>query len=190
LYACFMKEVDTKAGHSFGRGCITGAVILRLAAGLMLSTTNYLHQPNLLIGNNHLACNGDFGAGLPFPFLCDYRASGNPTTDLFRIGGSGFPLFSPLAAIVDILFFAMHLGLIWLIVANILHKDAHYRKKYAILLGLGYIVGLLSAFMLFQHRLISAEAYLRGTPTPIISTPTPFGTPPPPESSPIPTVQT
>lgn len=183
-------KLGMQADRFYGRGCITGMLILLLAVGLTLSTTKYIHQPNLLIGNNLFACNGDFGVGFPFPFLCDYRASGNPTTDLFRTGRSDFPLLSPPSAIVDILFFAIQLGVIWFIAGNIFRKDAGRQRKYAIMIGLGYIVGLLSAFILFQPRLISAEASLRGSPTPIIPTPTPFGIRPPPEESPVPTIQT
>jgi hypothetical protein len=117
-----MMEADRKADRLLTRGRLTGLVITVFAIGLMFSTINISHPLNLELVNNPLACHGDFGVGFPVSFLCDYGAGGSPLSGTYRIDSSDFPFFSPLGTLVDILFYATQLWVIWFVAIGIFRK--------------------------------------------------------------------
>jgi hypothetical protein len=153
------QDVHRKAGWSFPRGCTVGAVILFLAFGLMLGTMNSLRH------NDAFACYGGLGAGFPVSFLCDYSGGAG------KIDLADFPYFSPQGTLVDMLFYSMQLGLLWSVASNILQKN----YKLAALVVLLYLVGFLSAVLLFQLTDLRIERSFPRTPTPLAS-PTTIGT--------------
>jgi len=176
-----MTKVDRTAGRSFPQGCMVGMSILLLAIGLMFSTLNYRRH------NDYFSCYGQLGAGFPVSFLCDYSGGGSPISSAGKIDAADFPYFSPLGVIVELLFYAMQLGVIWFIVKSISPKGQDRREKYrlAALVITIYLIGFLSALILFQPVNVRIERSYPTTPTPIAS-PTTIGTNAPYPSTPSP----
>ena len=167
-----ISDVDRKAGWSFPRGCTVGALILFLGFGLMSVTKNVTRH------NDTFACDGGLGAGYPVSFLCDYSGGGSPLSSAGKIDLADFPYFSLQGTLVDLLFYSMQLGLIWFAVSNLL--QANYRlAALAILL---YLMGFLSAILLFGLSNVRIEHSFPRTPTPVAS-PTTLATEPSPATA-------
>lgn len=170
-YAYFMTEDGMNENWSLPRGCVTGILILLLAFGLMFSTLKVLRH------NDTFSCFGQLGAGFPVSFLCDYSGGGSPISSAGKIDSADFPYFSPVGTLVDMLFYSMQLGMIWLIADNISRKRSEGRGKYrwAALMIAVYLAGFLTALKLFQPIRLRIERSYPRTPTPIAS-PTTIGT--------------
>jgi hypothetical protein len=165
------QEFHRRAGWSFTQGCTVGALILFVAFGLMFATKKVLRH------NDAFACYGGLGAGFPVSFLCDYSGGGSPISSAGKIDLADFPYFSPQGTLVDMLFYSMQIGLIWYVANSILQRN----YKQAALVILLYLMGFLSAVLLFQLTDVRIERSFPRTPTPIAS-PTTIGTNPPPAS--------
>jgi len=163
------SDIGRKASWSFPQGCIVGALIL--AFGLMVVTKNVTRH------NDMFACYGGLGAGFPVSFLCDYSGGGSPLSSAGKIDLADFPYFSPQGTLVDLLFYSIQLGLIWFVANNLLHSN--YRL--AALAVLLYLMGFLSAILLFGLRDVQIKRSFPRTPTPVAS-PTTMETYPPPAS--------
>jgi hypothetical protein len=175
LYAYFMTEESSKEDRSFLPGCLAAVVILLLAFVLMFSTMRVLHR------SDYFSCFGQLGAGFPASFLCDYSGGGSPLSSAGRIDLADFPYFSPIGALVDILFYSIQLGMLWLIAGRLSCAGQDDRGKYrwaAWIIAI-YLAGFLSAFILFQLVHVRIERSYPTTPTPAAS-PTTIGTNPAP----------
>jgi hypothetical protein len=170
-----MTEESMKANQSILRGCGVGMLILLLAFVLMFSTMRVLRH------NDHFSCFGQLGAGFPVSFLCDYSGGGSPISSAGKIDSADFPYFSPIGTLVDILFYSMQLGMLWLIADRLSRNSQEGRGKYrwAALILAVYLAGFLSALMLFQLVHVRIERSYPRTPTPLAS-PTTIGTNPAP----------
>ena len=168
-----------KENWSFPRGCVTGMLILLLAFGLMFSTMRILRH------NDQFSCFGGLGAGFPVSFLCDYSGGGSPISSAGKIDSADFPYFSPVGTLVDVFFYSMQLGMIWLIASRVSRKGLDGRGKYrwAALIITAYLAGFLSAWILLQPARLQIERSYPRTPTPIAS-PTTIGTNPAPPYTP------
>jgi hypothetical protein len=162
-------DAARRAGWSFPRGCTVGALILILGFGLMSVTKNVTRH------NDTFACYGGLGAGYPVSFLCDYSGGGSPVSSAGKIDLADFPYFSPQGTLVDLLFYSMQLGMIWLVANNLLKGN----YKVAVLVVFLYLAGFLSAVLLFGLTDVRIERSFPHTPTPAAS-PTTMGTDPPP----------
>ena len=160
-----------KENRSFTRSCLIGVLILLLAFGLMFSTMKVLRH------NDNFSCFGQLGAGFPVSFLCDYSGGGSPLSSAGKIDSADFPYFSPVGTLVDILFYSMHLGMLWFIAGSISRKSPESIRKYrwAILIIAVYLAGFLSALILLQSARLRIERSYPRTSTPIAS-PTTIGT--------------
>src|SRR5829696_3530311 len=103
-----MTEESRKENRSFLPGCLVAVVILLLAFVLMFSTMRVVHR------SDDFSCFGGLGAGFPVSFLCDYSGGGSPLSSAGRIDSADFPYFSPIGTLVDLLFYSMQLGMLWL----------------------------------------------------------------------------
>ena len=155
-----MKETP-----STSRGCLIGVVIVLLAFGLMLSTRGAQRH------SDHFSCYGQLGEGLPVSFLCDYSGGGSPISSAGKIDSADFPYFSPQGTFVDLLFYSMHLGMIWYIASVISRKDLIRREKFrrAGWVLLLYLIGFLSALIVFQPFDLQIKRNFPRTPTPLVS---------------------
>src|SRR5215208_2531639 len=111
------SDIGRKASWSFPQGCIVGALLLLLAFAFMAVTKNVTRH------NDTFACYGGLGAGFPVSFLCDYSGGGSPLSSAGKIDLADFPYFSPQGTLVDLLFYAMQLGLIWFVANNLFHSN-------------------------------------------------------------------
>ena len=170
-------KTDRNTTRPFPRSCLTGLVIFLLAFGLTFSTLTHLRH------NDAFACHDGLGAGFPVSFLCDYSGGGSPLSSAGKIDLSDFPYFSLQGTLVDLLFYAMQIGVVWFVANNTLRK----RYELAVLVLLVYLAGFLSALILFQPFPLRIERYYPRSPTPTFYTATPFGTPPAPAQPLLPT---
>ena len=162
------SDIHRNAGWSFPPGCVVGALILSLAFGLMLGTMSSLRH------NDAFACYGGLGAGFPVSFLCDYSGGGSPISSAGKIDLADFPYFSPQGTLVDLLFYAMQLGMLWFVANHISQR----KYRLAALVVLLYLAGFLSAVLLFQVTDLRIERSFPRTPTPV-APPTTIGANPP-----------
>jgi hypothetical protein len=174
-YAYPMSGDGMQANGSFPRSCGAGLWILLLAVALMFSSMRVLRH------GDDFSCFGQLGAGFPVSFLCNYSGGGSPLSSANRINSADFPYFSPVGTLVDVLFYAMQLGMIWLIVSSIFRAGPQDRGKYRLAAWIiaVYLAGFLSAFLLFQTGHVRIERSYPRTPTPLAS-PTTIGTNPAP----------
>ncbi len=152
-----IPDVDRKAGWLFPRGCAVGALILLLAFGLMIVTKNVTRH------NDTFACYGGPERASQSLFWCDYSGGGSPVSSANKIDLADFPYFSPQGTLVDMLFYSIQLGMIWLVVNNLL--QANYRL--AILVVLLYLAGFLSAILLLGLTDVRIERSFPRTPMPL-----------------------
>ena len=178
-YAYFMTEESMKENRSILRGCGVGMLVLLLAFVLMFSTMRVLRH------SDHFSCFGQLGAGFPVSFFCDYSGGGSPISSAGKIDLADFPYFSPVGTLVDMLFYSIQLGTIWLIANRISRKGPEGFGKYrwATLIIALYLAGFLSALILLQPARLRIERSYPRTPTPIAS-PTTIGTNPAPPFTP------
>jgi hypothetical protein len=166
-----MKETGRKDNPSWARGCVVGMGILVLAFVMMVSSMKVLRH------NDHFSCFGQLGAGFPVSFLCDYSGGGSPISSAGKIDAADFPYFSPVGMLLDLLFYAMPLGILWLIADCISCTGTGGRGKYrwAALILAVYLAGILSAWIVLQPPHLRIERSYPRTPTPLAS-PTTIGT--------------
>jgi hypothetical protein len=160
-----MKETNRQENPSWTRGCVPGLGIFVLAFVLMVSTMKVLRH------NDRFSCFGQLGAGFPVSFLCDYSGGGSPISSMGKIDTADFPYFSPVGTLLDLLFYAMPLGILWLIADRISRKGAGAREKYrwAALILAVYLAGILSAWIVLQPAHLQIERSFPRTPTPVAS---------------------
>ena len=155
-----------KENHFFRpgfHGCFISLLIILLASSAMAISTNYQYPA-------HPSCRGALGAGFPTLFICDAGVGGSPidswgqidVADVFNRG------IRPEGFLVDFLFY---LGLIWLVgvvVSRISPNRIDHRAVWwAALISIGFIFGVLCAFLVFQSSSLYESR---------VSTPTPLGT--------------
>jgi hypothetical protein len=171
-------------GASRFRGCLIDIVATLLTTiFLLIISASYRNY------GDSFSCNGGLGVGFPVSYLCDYGTGGSPISSWGKIDLADFPYFSTKGLLIDLLFFSMILWVGWL-VRCLLHASDVYSIRnivWILLIGVGFIVGFLSAATIYKSDRINFHDYLLGIPTPVPATPTPFGTPPPPAFTPIPT---
>ena len=160
-----MEETGTQKNPSWIRGCVLGMGIFVLAFVLMVSTIRILRH------NDQFSCFGQLGAGFPVSFLCDYSGGGSPISSMGKIDTADFPYFSPLGTLIDLLFYAMPLGILWLIADRISRKGSGARGKYrwAALIIAVYLAGILSAWIVLQPAHLRIQRSYPRTPTPLAS---------------------
>lgn len=158
------------------RSCVVEiAITLLTTFVIMVISANYLNY------DDHFSCNGGLGAGFPVSFLCDYGGGGgSPISSWGKIDLADFPYFSPQGLLVDILFYSVILWIAWLVRYAIYHKGSYHHENYRwmTLISIAFIVGFISALLIFQSNRLNFQNYILGIPTPIISSPTPLGTMP------------
>jgi hypothetical protein len=167
------------------RGClIEFAITLLAVVVLLVISANYRNF------DDKFSCNGRLGAGFPISFLCDYGTGGSPIDSWGRIDFSDFPYFSLRGLFADALFYAVILGVGWLLRRAFRQNDSYGvgNMVWVVLIGIAFLFGFLSASAMFKADRVNFHDYLLGIPSPVPATSTPFGTPPPPEQTPIPTL--
>lgn len=99
------------------RGCLISLAIIFLAVFAMAISTNYQYP-------DHPSCGGMLGAGHPVLFICDDWGGGSPTNSWGKITFVDVPNggIRPTGFLIDFLFYAVLIWIIWLFVARILQK--------------------------------------------------------------------
>jgi len=177
-----MTNGSLKENQSLVRGCLAGGIVLSVAFVLMAGTIGVLHH------RDHFSCFGQLGAGFPVAFLCDYSGGGSPISSMGKIDTADFPYFSPIGTFVDVLFYSLQLGMIWLIANSLSRAGPLGRGKYrwAVWIIAIYLTGFFSALLLFLPAGVRIERSFPTTPTPAAS-PTTVRIYPAPASTPSPT---
>ncbi len=162
--------------HNWRRSIVEIAITLLTTCVIMVISANYQNY------NDHFSCNGRLGAGFPVSFLCDYGGGGgSPISSWGKIDLADFPYFSLRGLLADILFYSAILWIAWLVRYAVSHIGSYHHEenyRWITLIGLAYVVGFLSALLIFQSNRLHFENPMLGTPTPIILSPTPLGTMP------------
>src|SRR6476469_9056086 len=134
--------------------CWIGLLTILLAIGAMIIAANYQYP-------EHLSCGGELGAGFPAVFICDikYVSPGNSWgkidfADVYNggIAASGF--------FVDFLCYVVLIWLAWFAVARFFHKGMNQQDlRWSAFIAIGYMIGFLSAFWVFQPSSLANGAY-------------------------------
>lgn len=166
------------------RGRLISLLNIVLAIGAMTISARYLYPENPY-------CRGMVGAGFPVMFICDDWGGGSPTSSWGKIDFVDFLNggIIPSGFLIDLVFYFMLFEFIWLTISSIIHRGLNRPDLWWItFIGMGFIIGLLVAFVAFQPGYLN---YIRPpvfnrTATPIF-VPSPTGTLPtaPPTLTPI-----
>ena len=151
------------------RGCLISLVCILLAIWAVALSANRQYP-------EQAGCGGTLGAGFPVLFICDDWGGGSPTGSWEKIdfvdylnGG-----IRPGGFLVDFLFYAVLIWIVWFTVSSIIYKGINWRDlSWTIFISIGFLAGVLSAFLLFQPGYYEYIRTFRpfNTPTPTVSTP-------------------
>jgi hypothetical protein len=128
------------------------------------------------------------GAGFPVLFICDHWGGGSPTgswnkVDFVDVLNGGV---KPASFLLDLLFYTVLIwGAVFLAVV-LLRRGSAVRGTYswAAWVSIGYILGLLTGYLIFHPNALGLERLPVRTPTPVMPTPLGFApTRPPPNST-------
>lgn len=165
------------------RGCIISLLSIVLAIGAVAISANYYYP-------QHASCRGMLGAGFPVLFICDDWGGGSPTgswnkIDFVDVLNGGI---RPAGFLVDFLFYILLILIIWFGTSRFLLKGVNHRDFWwTTFISIGFVFGLLFAFL----TIWSSDSYIKnppiGTPTPVIPSATASETLPS-ETTPITTV--
>lgn len=156
-------------------GCVISLAFI--LSSLLAMTISVYHQVP-----EQPSCGGMLGAGFPVLFICDDWGGGSPSNSWGKItpidiinGG-----IRPTGFIIDFLFYFMLVWIAWLTAARFSRKPAkHYGLWWAAFISLGFLCGLLGAFLTYRSSsLYLGDYYYYASATPIAPSPTAFGTMP------------
>lgn len=155
------------------RGCLISLLSILLAICAIAISANY-HYPQ------HASCRGMLGAGFPVMFICDDWGGGSPTGSWGKIDFVDFLNggIIPSGFLIDLVFYFILSGFIWFTASSIIHTGLNRGDLWwTTFIGIGFIIGLLCAFLAFQPSYLN---YIRPpvfnrTSTPIF-VPSPTGT--------------
>lgn len=166
------------------RGCLMVflPLVLAVCATALSASRQYPNEPS---------CGGMLGAGLPALFICDDWGGGSPTgswgkIDFVDVINGGI---KPGSFLIDLLFFTILIWVAWYLGMGAFPRGRGRQENYywAAMLSIGYLVGLLTGYMIFRPDGLFLERAAVRTPTPVSPSPTPLGTLPPaptPEATP------
>ena len=155
------------------RGFFISLVCILLALWAVSISAKYLYPENPYCGDM-------VGAGFPVMFICDDWGGGSPTGSWGKIDFVDFLNggIIPSGFLIDLVFYFLLFGSFWLIASSIIQKGLNRGDLWwTIFIGMGFIIGLLCAFLAFQPSYLN---YIRPpvfdrTSTPIF-VPSPTGT--------------
>jgi hypothetical protein len=155
------------------RGFFISLVFLLLALLAVSISAKFLYPENAYCGDM-------VGAGFPAMFICDDWGGGSPTSSWGKIdfvdvlnGG-----LIPSGFLIDLVFYFLLSGFFWVIASSILRKGLNRGDLWwTIFIGLGFITGLLCAFLAFLPSYLNyvRRPVFNRTATPIF-VPSPTGT--------------
>jgi hypothetical protein len=146
------------------RGCLISLLSILFAMGALAISANY-HYPQ------PASCRGMLGAGFPVLFICDDWGGGSPTgswgkIDFVDVVNGGI---RPAGFLVDFLFYILLILILWFAASSFLHNGVNLRDLWwATFITIGFVFGLLFAYL----TVWSSDLYIKnppiGTPTPVI----------------------
>jgi len=153
------------------RGCL--AVLLPIFLAVCAVAISAKHQYPA-----DPTCGGMLGAGFPVLFICDDWGGGSPSSSWDKIdyvdvlnGG-----VKPASFLIDLLFYTVLTWSAWYIVTALAQGGRVVRATYswATWISIGYILGLLTGYLIFHPNALGLEQLPVRKPTPVMPSPTPL----------------
>jgi hypothetical protein len=154
------------------RGGFISLVCILLAIGAMAVSAKHQYP-------NHPSCGEMLGAGFPVLFICDDWGGGSPTgswgkIDFVDVLNGGI---RPGGFLIDFLFYMILIWIAWFTAISIMHKAVNQSDLWwTTFISIGFIIGFLCAFLVFQPGYLYGRVPPARTPTPVNTFPLPIET--------------